>query len=141
MTTDPFFYLAGTFSCLPREQRTRRHFLLSHVPKNLLHAVWWSLQYRMGWVDEYGPKLDQMTDLPHSQLFLMSADDKMVKRELVQEFVQLQLQRGKSVEMRCWPHGHHCLYFREPDKSEEYRRLCDRFYRRIFADSLVQAKL
>ncbi|KAE9555241.1 hypothetical protein FO519_001591 [Halicephalobus sp. NKZ332] len=77
-------------------------------------------------------KLLTMKDIPQKQLYLYSKADDICSDFSIEEFAQTQKERGKEIQLQCWPDSLHVEHWRS--YPEEYSSLCAK----LVADAIQQ---
>ncbi|CAD5207658.1 unnamed protein product [Bursaphelenchus xylophilus] len=131
LSSIPSYYFNQRFSSWPRKDKTTRNFWLKCVPQNLVNAAITCPLIFFGLFGHYTPELRKY-DLPEKQLYLCSKSDNVVRFKNFRDYAIEQLDKGKTVKLKTWEQGGHCMQFRE--HPEEYFEECEKFVRECLAN-------
>ncbi|CAD5214322.1 unnamed protein product [Bursaphelenchus okinawaensis] len=129
----PSCYINARFFMLPKEEKTSLNYWFYHLPTHIPRSILYSILIQFGFFDQYSARMENF-DLPKNQLFLHSKIDRLVKPHCMKAFAQKQFENGKSVELKQFDEGIHCMHFLT--HKREYHTTTDAFIRRCLGDDV-----
>ncbi|CAD5220483.1 unnamed protein product [Bursaphelenchus xylophilus] len=134
----PTYYINARFFMLPKEEKTSLNYWFYHVPTHIPRSILYSFLIFFGQYDQYSERMAEY-DLPHNQLFIHSKIDRLVRPKLIKKFAEQQVQHGKSVEVKEFPDGIHCMHFLTNRK--EYHAATERFLKRCIGEDVYNCHI